>query len=416
MKTSLMAVTAMTAALVALPVQAATPASSAPAAEPRGKCCTGDLAGAVLDWERTALRTIYTEAASPPPVGTLFLGFSALAVHDAVERALRRGVRPDAAAARAAHDVLAEYFPSSTANLDADLDASLTAVPDGRREAVGVRIGRRAAARMIESRVGDGRDDRSIVFTVPTPVPVGVWEPPETGMLAPWLGFVKPLVLDRPVRLNGHDPLRSKAYARDFRQVKRLGRTDSTARTAEQTSIAVFFNISSVGMQREALIQRLERHPLSVRRTARMFAGMDAAAADTIIQAWRHKYVDRFWRPWDAIHRAAEDRNPATRRDTAWEPLLPKPPYADWISGHGSVTSSFAETVRLALGNRTPLTLTGTMPTGEVETRRYRRLSALEHHAYMSRIWGGLHFDDAMADAYRAGHLTARRVWAELAR
>jgi hypothetical protein len=124
------------------------------------------------------------------------------------------------------------------------------------------------------------RDDASILFTVPDPVPVGVWEPPETGMLAPWLGFVTPLVLDRPVRLNGPHRLRSKAYADEFRQVKRVGRVDSTARTAEQTSMAIFFNTSSLGMQREALIQRLEPHPLPIRRTARMFPGMDAAHAD----------------------------------------------------------------------------------------------------------------------------------------
>jgi hypothetical protein len=87
-----------------------------------------------------------------------------------------------------------------------------------------------------------------------------------------------------------------------------------------------------------------------------------------------------------------------------WTSVLPVPPYPDWPSGHGTLTAAFAETVRCHLGD-IPLTLNGAG-----EPRTYTSLAALEHAAFMSRIWGGIHFRDAMDDAYLIGHTVARGV------
>jgi hypothetical protein len=42
--------------------------------------------------------------------------------------------------------------------------------------------------------------------------------------------------------------------------------------------------------------------------------------------------------------------------------------------------------------------------------RDYATLTALEHDAFHARIWGGLHFRDAMDDGYLLGHTTAVQV------
>jgi len=143
-----------------LVVPLAGPAATA-GAHPR----SGSLAASIaVDWQRTAARTIYVEGGSAPPLGTLYLSFTSLAVHDAATTAQRRGMHAAAAAvATAAHDVLLEYFPASGADLAADLEVSLAMVPNGRKETAGVAIGAAAAAAMIASRVGDGRGDTSIV-------------------------------------------------------------------------------------------------------------------------------------------------------------------------------------------------------------------------------------------------------------
>ena len=69
-----------------------------------------------------------------------------------------------------------------------------------------------------------------------------------------------------------------------------------------------------------------------------------------------------------------------------------------------SATSPFAEVLRQTLGDDTP-SAQGRRPPASL-----RHLSALEHDALHARIWGGLHFRDAMEDGYYLGHTTADRV------
>ncbi|MEO8108207.1 MAG: vanadium-dependent haloperoxidase [Actinomycetes bacterium] len=374
-------------------------------------------AQSVIDWQRIAIRTVYTEGLQPPPIGTLYLGFTALAVNDAVQASLKRGnTDADTAVAVAAHGVLREYFPASAANLDADLAASLSAIADGAQKNKGIRVGQLAASDMIASRVGDGRGDTSIVYTVDTPVPpVGVWAPvpapPPGGMLAPWLGFVDPLVVSGPVAVDGPDALGSAAYAADYNEVKDVGSAGTTTRTASQTEIALFYATSNpVSQLPLALCNYLEANPIGLERTATLFATSAAAVADTFIQTWRAKYEYGSWRPFEAIRRGEEDDNQATAGDPGWTSLVfPNPPYSEYLSGHGSAVSPFAESVRQELGNDIPLTLAGA-----TTTRSYATLSALEADTLMARIWAGLHFRKAMEDTYYVGHTNAQRVGAAL--
>ncbi len=368
----------------------------------------------VLAWQRIALRTIFTEGATPPQVGVLYLAFNSLAVHDAVQTSQERGHTSDQAAiATAAHDVLSEYFPASRANLDTDLKTSLAAVPDGPSEAKGIRIGRNAAAEMIASRVDDGRNDTTIVYSKPD-LP-GVWQPPATGMATAWLGFVKPLVVTRPVPVDGPDALTSAAYAADYNEVRRLGAVTALDRTQEQTDIARFFASNPPLMYRDALCRYLDTHPLSVGRSARLFARIDAAVADAMIRTFRLKFDVGFWRPFQAVAEAADDNNPDTAPESGWAPLIPNPAYSDYTSGHAAATSPFAEVVRRTLGDDTSLVLLSRAPDGSVvATRTYSSISAIEHDALNARVWGGLHFRDAMDDGYQLGHSIGKQVYRTL--
>lgn len=380
---------------------------SAPSASAAAPSAVVPAAQVILDWERTSIRTVYTENAQSVPVGYLYLGFTSLAMYDAVQRAREvAGASARAAAAQAAHDVLAEYFPGSQANLDTDLAVSLGGVPDGWAKAKGIRIGRRAAADMIESRVGDGRDDPRYVYA--KPAEAGYWQPaPGQAMVAPWLGFVKPLVLDHVPHVDGPDPLTSEAYAREYDEVRRLGSKSSAERTAEQTAIATFFQFNPAIMQGDALARYLERHPMGLLRTARLWAAAHGAAADSVIECWRLKYDVGYWRPFEAIAGAGDDDNPATTPESGWEPLVPNPQYSDYASGHACMTSALLTPVRRMIGEDTALELRNTVVG---TTRSYDDLTAIETEALDARIWGGLHFRDATEDGYVLGHRTARRV------
>lgn len=388
------------APLLALPLAGPIPAAAAHGGQ-------GPLASSIaVDWQRTAIRTVYTERGSAPPLGALYLAFTSLAVHDAARQGQRHGTHAAAAAvAVAAHDVLKEYFPASGAALDADLAASLALVPDGTKQDAGVDIGAAAADEMIESRVGDGRNDATVVYNK-TPVP-GIWPPAAVpgGMALPWLGFVEPVIDVPPVALDGPDPISSAAYAQDYIEALELGSVGSATRTPQQTAVAQFFSGNPVLMYRAALCDLLDDRPLGLLPTTRLFARIDAATATTFIQTWLAKYEIGFWRPLQAIARADEDGNSATTPQAGWSPLITNPAYSEYTSGHGSGTAPFAEVVRRTFGDATPLVLTS----GDV-MRGYATLSALEHDALHARIWGGLHFRDSMEDTYHLGHATAGRV------
>jgi hypothetical protein len=345
-----------------------------------------------LVWQGTALTTVPFS-----PAQAMYLSFTSTAVDRAVRKSLKTSKSSEAAAvAQAAHDVLAEYFPASAGTLDAKLAESLAGVPDGSAEARGVAIGANAAAAVIASRVGDGRDDPTIVYNKQPGI--GVWID-SRPMAVPWYGFVDRIAGGRPVAVDGPDPVGSPAYRADLAEVQADGRAGADP---EKAAMATFFNVPGFALYRNALIAHLRAHPQSLRDTTDLFADLDRATAEAMRQTWRHKFTKGFWRPTAAI--TSDDGDPLTEPVPGWTSVLPVPPYPDWPSGHGTLTSAFAETVRCHLGDIT-LTLNGAGT-----PRTYTSLAAMEHDAFMSRIWGGIHFRDAMDDAYKIGHTVARSV------
>ena len=312
--------------------------------------------------------------------------------------------------------------------LDTCLATSLATVTDGAAKDRGIRVGTHTADDFLDSRAGDNFRDPSFHYTLapprPAPGPIGLWQAPGTtstperfDMLEPWLGSLDPVVLHRLVRVNGPDGLKSFDYARDFNEVKRYGRLVSSRRSSDETKTAYFFNSNSATTVGRALIGYLKANPMSLRATARVFGVMHGAMTDAVIKCWRLKRDIGFWRPSQAILRADEDRNAATTREDGWTSLLqPEPPYADYVSGHGCLTSPATETIRLTLGEETPLHLSSTNINLETVDRErdYAYLSDIDTDALNSRIWGGLHFRDAMEDAYDIGRATARRVMRRL--
>jgi hypothetical protein len=373
--------------------------------------------GVVLTWNELAVRTILVEGATPPPVAQLYLGMVSTAVDDAVVTAERGwGVSSDVAAATAAHDVLAHYFPASAAALQADHDGWLSGVPDDRAKREGLEVGHDAAAALIESRADDGRN-----ATVPLPPPaaaaLGGWVPTGSGeFAAPWLGFTEPLVIDSPTQFetDGPDALDSAAYAADFAEVEAMGSAEGSGRTAEQTALALFFSDNPGWQYQAGMRDRAVRHDMDIVESARMFAAANSAGADALITCWRVKYEVANWRPITAIHEADQDGNPATTADPAWTSLRPAPPYPDNPSGHGCVSSAVAGALEGLFGEGSvdmdiPSRALDAEPDVDA-VRHYDSADAWLADVTNARIWLGFHFRDAMDDAREIGRNVAETV------
>jgi hypothetical protein len=373
----------------------------------------------ITRWNTIAARTIFTENTTPIPASGLYFGFVSIAVHDAVVT-IKGGYRPylkqpkvrgrassEAAAATAAYQVLKYYFPASAANLAADYAEALAGIPDGAAKDRGKQVGTAAAESLIRSRLHDGRNADILLTVSPAP---GVWRPTPDAfaqMAVPWLGFVTPLALRSPTqfRLPGPDSIKSKAYARDFAEVKSKGAKEGSTRTAAETETALFWNANSVLQYQTALRDQVTRRGWGIVESARAFALLGTSTADALIACWRAKYDYAYWRPITAIRLADTDGNRRTQSDPAWNALVQTPPYPDYVSGHASVTGAATGVFSYLFGaDSLDLDISSSVTS---TTRHYTSAAVLDAETMNARIWLGLHFRRAMIDANGLGHRAA---------
>ena len=100
--------------------------------------------------------------------------------------------------------------------------------------------------------------------------------------------------------------------------------------------------------------------------------------------------------------RYAEDGNPATVADTAWEPLLTTPSFPEYVSGHSTFSGAAGEVLRRYF-RRDRLKFSIESDTTPGVTRHFGSLTAVVEEIGMSRIWGGIHFRSADVDGQALG-------------
>jgi hypothetical protein len=396
-------------------------------------------ADTVTDWNDAASTAIVGVAKQPPPVAVQSFAMVQGAVYDAVEAIdgryrpylptpqARRRDSEDAAAATAAFRVLTGVLADLPAAQETALQdllqprylASLAAIPDGPRKTRGIADGEQAAAAMLAARHDDGNphNGRSDPFTPLIGTTPGAWRPtPPTLAMdpAPWVANVRPFLVPSVdmLRVAGPNPLTSRAYTRDFDEVKSLGALHSTTRTADETDAAIFWQENAYSLYNRVFRALAADHHLSLADTARMLAMTNLAGADSAIGCWHEKYRWDFWRPITAIRLADTDGNPATKADPDWLPLfdpstlvasggapLVTPAFPDNPSGHLCATAAIVTTLQHFFGtDRVPFSVPSTE---SGTTRSFARLSDVLREVTNARVWAGIHF--RTADVQGAG-------------
>jgi hypothetical protein len=408
-----------------LTLGAAIPGTAAAASEP---------ATVLLNWDQFAVEaTSNMPTATPPgagmtpPVASLHVAMAELAMYDAVNaidrtrepylRGLPRASRTaskSAAAATAAYKVLVGFQPPLADNIKANLkvlyDATLAAIPDGRRENAGIRIGNAVAAKMLAKRANDGR---FVPYSFTALNVVGKWRPELPLFISDpfaWVSNVKPFTMRRPSQFRTRGPLSltSAQYAIEFNEVKSLGSLNSVGRTPEQTELARFFSANPLPMMHRAFREISVARNLSITRAARLFGMLSSASADALIGCWDDKDHWSFWRPITAIHEAANDGNPATTADPDWAPLLPTPPYPDHPSGYNCFAGAMMYTGRAFFGtDSVPFSLTSPLT---MTTRSYTRFTAVLTDTISARIYNGFHFRNPDVQGAGLGRNVAKWV------
>jgi hypothetical protein len=166
---------------------------------------------------------------------------------------------------------------------------------------------------------------------------------------------VTPFVLQDSAQFRPGPPyaVTDKSFTADFNEVKSLGGdgiTTPSARTADQTEIALFWYESSpLKWSRIARAVSVNKR-LDLWENARLFGLLNMALADGYVAMVATKNHYNYWRPVTAIQTAEMDGNPDTAGDPAWTPLRPTPADQDYASGHALEGGAAAEVLKQFFG------------------------------------------------------------------
>ena len=300
----------------------------------------------VTDWNHVMLVATLTSPVTPAPVATRVAAIVQAAVFDAVNGIDRHydpvhvppagppGASKRAAAVQAAYATLVNLFPGQKMTFDLQRAASLAAITET-NDAVqqGLAWGQKVADQIWAWRSQDG------FANVPPPylggTQPGEWRPTPPAMapgLVPQLATVTPWVIQSPFqfRTAGPPAMTSDQYTADFNEVKSMGSSTNSGRTADQTLFAKFWQAGNPPDYWDPVVISLAaQHQFSMSRTARLLALVNLGMADAAIGCWDAKYTYSFWRPITAIQLGDTDGNDATTSDSSWTPLIVTPPFPE---------------------------------------------------------------------------------------
>ena len=367
----------------------------------------------------------FTAAALTPAEGHTIFAYVAIAVYDAVmgveggyepfavDATSPGNSSPEAAVVGAASTVLQHYLPGQAALVTAARTTSLATIPDGTAKTNGLAFGDAVANLLIAERADDGFRDPSYTYTAPNPPIPGVWLPTApTTPIGLYLGHMRPFALKSAdqFRPKGPPALDSKRWAEDYNEVKEIGSSTSTTRTAEQTEAARFWAQAPVQQARGSFRKFVTDHELDVADASRFMAMMSVTFADGLIACFDAKYLYTFWRPITAIRAGHTDGNAATVGDPTWSPLLPVTPnHPEYPSAHSCITPAAGIVIARFLHTQS---IDFTIPSlgGGIADRHYDTTGELEYDVTNARVWGGIHFRSAVEDGAQIAKRTAEYV------
>ena len=380
----------------------------------------------VVQWNRTLLVIVRTPGAQPTTVHpTRSFAIMHAAIYDAVNaidgshrpylvrlRDASRFASQDAAAASAAHEVLAALYPKFQAMLDEQLQQSLASIPDGADKSEGIAIGNTVADEILALRSNDGSDASPMPFVFTNPPAPGAYQStppnfPKQPQFTHW-SQVTPFALQRADQFRPGPPpaLNSDTYIDDFNEVKAFGIANSTAATPDQALTGRFWNGAIQNYWNEIAQTAALAHELTTAQNARLFALLNLSFADAVIAFYDAKYTYNFWRPVTAIRGAAIAGNPETVPDPNWLPEVGNTTSDPSYPGAHAVISAAGASILISFFGKEHFDFSVTSEVMAGVDRSFESFPAAAEEATLSRIFAGVHFRSDLT----TGHTLGRQI------
>jgi hypothetical protein len=390
-------------------------------------------AGAVMQWHANAQTLVATFTGRGNAAQAYTMALIQVAVYDTAVAIRRSGdsqhkrtaapfiaevVAPagadlNAAIASAAFRVGHERVDSNAAaraNYRAAYEAYIAAIPDSPAKTQGIAVGEAVAQAVLAARANDNFYNAE-AYKNPA-AEAGVWQAVTTATPYATPGandyamvFTRPLTAASPqARRIGPPPrLSSRKYARDFDETKTYGALTSALRTPAMSDVVQFWTESGFTLWSRNARAIVTARGLDEFDAARALAAFSVATGDAMLACFEAKYAYMFWRPWQAIQRADEDRNPRTDPDRAWAPTV-RANHPEYPAGHGCYAGAATKALALLFGDfAVTLTSTGAQVAGRpvVPTATYGSLDEINDDNADARVWGGLHWRTTMERSLR---------------
>lgn len=327
-----------------------------------------------------------------------------------------------AAAAKAARDVLAALYPTRTAVFDAELAVALQGIEEYRAQQ-GIRVGQIVAERILAVRANDGWNVTPPAYVLPSTS--GNWQPTPPGNAAATFTHypsVLPFAITSATQFAPNPPpaMTSGQYANDFNEVKELGSINSATRTADQTQVALLWANVNTPTNFLFVWNNVARTVSSARNLntvekARLFALLNISMHDALQTTFASKFQHGLWRPVTAIRRADEDGNGNTAADPAWTSLLGTPPYPSYAGNMSGIGTSQSTILALFFG-RDDIPFQHTWEGAGGATRSYPGFKAMADESARARVYGGIHFTFDNVAGQSAGTNVANYVFSNMMR
>ena len=386
----------------------------------------------ILQWNRVLMETVRTPGQQPAtimPVRSYAIMHGAM--FDAVN-SIDRSHTPyfvdvpgspnasiEAAAAQAAHDVLAGLYPTRVAIFDAELAISLQGIEENRAQQ-GIRVGQNVAETLLAERANDGWNVTPPAYSLPaTP---GNWQPVPGAAAFTHYPSVIPFGITSGMQFKPNAPpaLTSTEYANDLNEVKELGSVSSLTRTVDQTKVAQLWAGVNTPTSFLFVWNNVARTVSSARgistvEKARLFALTNMALHDALQTTFASKFHYGLWRPVTAIRRAEEDGNASTAADPTWTSLIVNPPYPSYAGNNAAIGTSQSTILALFFG-RDDIAFHHTWEGAGGATRSYAGFSAMADEEARARVYGGIHFTFDNVAGQSVGRNVANYIFANVMR
>ncbi|MEO6288587.1 MAG: vanadium-dependent haloperoxidase, partial [Ginsengibacter sp.] len=243
----------------------------------------------------------------------------------------------------------------------------------------------------------------------------GYWQPTAPGFMAaiePYWNTLRPFILDSCSQFSGGPPNNysadsSSSFYKELKEVYEIGKNFSQ----EQADVAMFWDCNPFALQQlghlEFGIKKIspgghwmgitgiacKKEKLSLQKTAYAHTLVSIGIADAFMSSWNNKYKYDRVRPITAIKKLL---------DPYWVPLLQTPPFPEYTSAHSVISTTASIILTHLFGDHFSFT-DDTEEEFGLPPRKFNSFTSASEEAAISRLYGGIHFRDAIENGTKEG-------------